>query len=171
MTLDWRGFELHPEIPVGGMPADRLFGRGGRERAREYLRSFAASFGIRDMRQPEHIPNTRAALAVAERARDEGCLDPFRKGAMDAYWRDGRNLEDPDTIRDLGAVAGLDPAHAVGAMTDPTYLERIGRTRLEANAVGVTGIPTFLIGDRTIVGCQPYPILEEAVIAANSRDG
>lgn len=152
------------------MPADRLFGPGGRERARDYLRSFAASFGIRDMRQPDHIPNTRAALAAAERARDEGCLDPFRKAAMNAYWREGRDLEDPDVIGDLGMVAGLDPDAAVEAMTDATYLRRIGRTRVEANAAGVTGIPTFLIGDRTIVGCQPYPVLEEAVVAAQARE-
>lgn len=155
---------------MGGMSVDRLFGPGGGERARDHLRSFAASFGIRDMRQPDHLPNTRAALAVAERARDERCLDPFRKAAMDAHWREGRDLEDPEVIRDLGAIAGLDPDRAVEAMTDPTYLERIGRTRAEANAAGVTGIPTFLIGDRTIVGCQPYPVLEEAVVAAQLRD-
>ena len=148
------------------MAAERLFGPGGRERAREYLKSFAASFGIHDMRQPDHIPSTRPALAVAEHARDEGLLDPFRAAAMDAYWREGRDIEDPSVIRALAERVGLDPAPAVAAMVDARYLDRIGRTRMEANAAGVTGIPTVFIGDRTIVGCQPYEVLEAAVRSA-----
>lgn len=164
--MDWRGFELHPEIPIGGIPADRLFGPGGRERAAAYMRRFAASFGIEGMRQPGHIPNTRAALAVAEHARDRGRLDPFRAAAMDAYWRDGRDLEDAAVLRELAEQVGLDPAAAVDAASDRRYLDRIAETREEASALGVTGIPTFLIGDRRIVGCQPYDVLARAVVAA-----
>lgn len=168
MTLAWRGFELHPEIPLGGMAAERLFGAGGVGRARAYMAEFAASFGIHDMRQPDHIPNTRAALAVAEFARDEGLLDPFRRAAMDGYWRDGRDLEDPAVLRDLARGVALDPDRAVEAATDRDYLDRIGRTRREAGAAGVTGIPTFFIGERVIVGCQPYETLADAVRAEES---
>lgn len=127
------------------------------------MRAFAASFGIHDMRQPDHIPNTRAALAVAEVARDEGRLHPFRAAAMDAYWREGRDLEDPAVIRDLARDTGLDPERAAQAMTDRAYQDRIDRTRREAAAEGVTGIPTFFIGDRVVVGCQPYETLADAV--------
>lgn len=163
MALEWRGFELHPEIPVGGMPAEQLFGPGGRERAAKYMRSFAEGFGITDMVQPGHIPNTRAALAVAELARERGVLDGFRVAAMDSYWREGRNVEDPEVIRSLATAVGLDPDEAVAAMTDPRYLDRIDRTRREAGEAGVTGIPTFFIGGQKIVGCQPYAVLVEAV--------
>ncbi len=145
------------------MPAERLLGRGGRERARDYLKKFAASFGIHDMRQPDHIPSTRPALAVAEHARDEGLLDPFRVAVMDAYWREGRDIEDPSVIGGLAERMGLDRDAAVAAMADPRYLDRIARTRIEANAAGVTGIPTLFLGDRTVVGCQPYEVLEAAV--------
>lgn len=170
MALHWRGFELHPEIPVGGMGAERLFGPGGRERAAAYMKSFAASFGIIDMVQPDHVPNTRAALAVAELARDHDLLDPFRVAALDAYWREGRDLEDPEVIGSLGSAVGLNPDEAAAAMTDPRYLGRIGRTREEAGAAGVTGIPTFFIGEQKIVGCQPYSVLAEAVERAKVED-
>ena len=130
------------------------------------MRRFAESFGITGMRHSDHIPNTRAALAVAEWARDQNRLDAFRTAAMDAYWRDGRNIEDPAVIRELAEGADLDPDDAVAAMTDRRYLDRIAETRREANAAGVTGIPTFFIGDRVIVGCQPFETLAAAVEAA-----
>ncbi len=153
------------------MPAERLFGAGGRERAAEYMRAFAASFGITDMVQPDHIPNTRAALAVAEMARDEGALDAFRIAAMDAYWREGRDLEDQSVIRGLAGAVGLDPDAAAAAMTDRRYLDRIAETRREAGEAGVTGIPTFFIGDTKIVGCQPYAVLLDAVRSAEAGTG
>jgi protein-disulfide isomerase len=35
--------------------------------------------------------------------------------------------------------------------------------------MGVTGIPTVLVGGRRVVGCQPYPVLAAAVEAEGAR--
>ncbi len=169
IDLDWRGFELHPETPRGGIAIARLFGAQRVEGMREYMRRFAESFGISDMRQPGHLPNTRRALAVAEYARDEGRLTGFRHAAMDAHWRRGQDLEDEGAIRELAGAAGLDPDAAVTAMDDSRYLARVDELRREASRAGVTGIPTFFIGEEVVVGCQPYRVLAEAVERAGAQ--
>ncbi len=169
MALDWRGFELHPETPAGGIELDRIFGPGTVEQMRAYMARFAAAFGITDMRQPARMPNTRRALAAAEYARERGRLEAFRHGAMDAYWRDGLDLEDPAVIRGIAASAGLEPAPTAAAMNDARYLALIDAVRAEASAAGVTGIPTFFLGDEVVVGCQPYPVLAAAAERAGAR--
>lgn len=161
--MDWRGFELHPDTPVGGVEIGRLFGAEQVESMRRYMDRFAAQFGIRDMRQPAHLPNTRRILAAAELARDEGRLNPFREAAMDAYWRGGKDLEDEMVVRAIARQVGLDPERAVSAMDDPAFLARVDAVRRESINAGVTGIPTFFIGDEQVVGCQPYPVLAAAV--------
>ena len=35
--------------------------------------------------------------------------------------------------------------------------------------LGVTGVPTFLVGDRAVVGAQPYEVLEELVAGAGAK--
>jgi len=35
--------------------------------------------------------------------------------------------------------------------------------------MGVTGIPTFVIGDRGVVGCQPYDVLARFAESAGAR--
>lgn len=113
---------------------------------RDYMRRFAASFGITDMGHPSHMPNTRRALAAAEYARDRGRLTPFRHLAMDAHWRDDRDLEDPAVIAAVAIAAGIDGEGATAAMDAGEYLARVDAMRAEANRAGVTGIPTFFMG-------------------------
>ncbi len=168
LELDWRGFELHPETPPGGQ---RLADRYGERRSAEmadYLRRFAAAFGVEGMRIPERTPNTRKALAIAEWARDQGTLHAFRRAAMNAHWREGRDIEDDGVLADLARGAGLDPERAVAAASDPAYVARVDAMGSEAARAGVTGIPTFFIGHRKVVGCQPYEVVAAQAEAAGA---
>lgn len=167
--MDWRGFELHPETPVGGMPLARLVPPGRLESMRAFLRDFAARFGIDNMPQPEHVPNTRRVLAMAEYARDHARLDAFRDTAMTAYWLHRANLERDDELAAIASRSGLDPDAALRAADAPAYLQRVDALRAEAAAAGVTGIPTFFFGDERVAGCQPYEVLEAAAQRAGAR--
>jgi predicted DsbA family dithiol-disulfide isomerase len=141
-------------------PPERLRGMG------EYMKSFAAQHGIGDFVQRERIPNTRRALALAELAREEGKLEEYRQRAMDAHWRYGLDIEDDEVLRRLARESGL-PDSAVERSKEPRYLQRIDAIRAEANALGVEGIPTFVIGRYGFSGAQPY----EAFVALAERAG
>jgi predicted DsbA family dithiol-disulfide isomerase len=131
------------------LPRERLHGMSS------YMKNFAAGFGITDFEPREHVPNTRRALAVAEVAREEGKLEAFRQLAMDAHWRDGRDVEDDAVLVELAREAGL-AADAVERSKDAEYLRRIDAIRAEANGLGIHGIPTFVLGRYRISGAQPY---------------
>lgn len=145
------------------MPLDRILPAARIPAMREHLLSFARSFGITDMQQQPHVSNTRRMIALAEYARDQGKLDAARAIGMDAYWRHGKDLESDAVLREIAMGAGLDADAALAATKDPAYLARIDERREEAISRGVTGIPTFVIGDQGVVGCQPYEVLEAFV--------
>ena len=145
---------------------------GGKERVAAMharLLEFAKGFGITDMKMRQRSPNTRRALAIAEFARDQGKLEPWRQIAMDAHWRRGLDLESEADLRGLAAEAGLDPDAAIAASDDARFLSRIDRKRADAEDLGVTGIPTFVIGNRGVIGCQPYEVLAEFVESKGAR--
>lgn len=160
---------MHPETPPGGMPITQLVPASRLEHMRTYMQEFAARFGVHDMRTSERIPNTRRALAVAEFAREQGHLEPFREAAMDAWWRDGQDIEADDVLDAVAVRAGLEPGSARAAAADPEYLGRVDALRAEANAAGVNGIPTFLIGESRMVGCLPYEQLEAWARSAGAK--
>ncbi len=132
------------------------------------LLRFAASFGVTAMRFPDRSPNTRKALAMAEHARDEGRLHPFRRAAMDAHWLRGEDLEAREVLASCAAAAGLDPEKALAAMEEPSLRARVDAMGRDAARAGVTGIPTFLIGERRVVGCQPYEVLRATAETAGA---
>ncbi|HLK88952.1 MAG TPA: DsbA family protein [Polyangia bacterium] len=167
LTLDWRGFELHPSTPRGGVSLSRLFPGVPLPTLHERTRQFGARFGVADFSPPDFLHNTRRALAVAELARDHGRLEPFRSAAFEAHWRQGKNLEDDGDLGDVAVAAGLPREAALAAADDPAMLARVDDKQAEARAAGVSGIPTFIIAGQEVVGCQPY----EALAAAAARAG
>jgi len=166
LILDWRGFELHPSTPRGGVSLSRLFPGVALPSLHDRTKRFAARFGVTDFSPPDVLQNTRRALAVAELARDRGRLEPFRAAAFEAYWREGKNLEDDRDLGALAVAAGLGREEALGAADDPAFLARVDDKQADARETGVTGIPTFIIAGEEMVGCQPYEALADAALRA-----
>ena len=126
-----------------------------------------------------HAPSTKPALALSEYARRQGRLDAWRELAMNAHWAEGRDIEDPDVLRELATAAGLDPDAALAFLDDPEVPQILLAQRVEAQRWGVTGIPTwFILPDGwepahgmppegqprpvKVVGCQPLEVVERA---------
>jgi predicted DsbA family dithiol-disulfide isomerase len=168
LVVDWRGFPLHPSTPRGGLPLAALLGAGRVPAAKEHLRQFAARFGVTGIMHPDRLPNTRRVLAMAEHARDLGKLEEFRRAGMEAHWRHGNGLESADDLRAIAESVGLDGAAALAAADAPRYAALVDARIAEAHALGVTGIPTFVIGDEEVVGCQPYEVLAAAAVRAGA---
>ncbi len=167
LELEWYGFELHPSTPPGGVPLSRLFPGVPLAAMHERTKAFAARFGVSGFQPPDWLWNSRRVLAIAEYARDDGKLEPFRQTAMRAHWREGKGLENRDDLIYIAERAGLDPARALQAAIDPVLLARVDLRQDEARRAGVRGIPTFAFGDVQVVGCQPF----EALAAAAERAG
>ena len=183
LDFRWLGFELHPEIPPGGVDIDRVLPPARVEAMNARLAEVARGFGV-PFAPRRHAPNTQPALAISDLARREGKLDAWREAAMDAYWRDGRDIEDRDVLRELAAAAGLDPDAAVGAVAGSGPV--IQAQRAEAARWGVSSIPTWFFlpagwepgdprpedGPRPVgvVGCQPAEVLDRAARAAGAEE-
>jgi predicted DsbA family dithiol-disulfide isomerase len=166
LELEWNGFELHPKTPRGGRPLSSLFPGVHLPSLHAQTQRFAAEFGVRDFSPPDWLRNTRRALAMAEYAREHDRLAPFRQAAFDGHWREGKNLEDDTDLRAIAEAAGLDATAALAAADDAAYLERVDGRQADARAAGVSGIPTFVLNEQRIVGCQPYESLANAASRA-----
>ncbi len=135
----------------------------GKDRAAgflDYMQQFAANFGV-DIGQPARVSNTRRALALTEYARDHGKLESFRDATMEAYWLKGKDIESDEVLETLAIEVGLDPKESLAASTSPEFEKRIDEIRREAKQIKVNSIPTFILGDARVVGCQSYGAIQK----------
>jgi predicted DsbA family dithiol-disulfide isomerase len=161
LDLDWCGFELHPSTPPGGRPLSHLFPHVDLDALHAQTKRFAAGFGVTDFAPPNWLRNSRRALALSEVARSEGRLEALRAAMFDAHWRQGEDIEATDALERIAKVAGLDPTAALALAADPGALGLVDERQAMARRAGVSGIPTFRIGELRVVGCQPYAALAQ----------
>ena len=169
LSLDWRGFELHPRTPRGGMPLTNLFPGADLPSLHDRTRRFGAQFGVTGFDPPDRLQNSRRALAMAEFARTHGVLEAYRRAAFDAHWRRHKDLEADADLRELATAAGLDPDLALAAADDTGYLDSVDEKQADARAQGVSGIPTFFFDRVRVVGCQPYEALARMAEQAGAK--
>ncbi len=76
-----------------------------------------------------------------------------------AFFSAGRNIGDDSVLRSLAEESGVPPATVERAWSDPAYEERLRMNHAIAVQLGITGVPTYLIGNRIVVGAVPASTL------------
>ncbi len=160
----WQPYELHPEVPPQGMPAERLFGGSGRAGGYfDRLRTLAAESGL-EVNAPGLIANSRQALEAAEFARDHGAFDCYHRALFAAYFRDGRNIGDVEVLAGLAAGCGLDAGALRSALAEGRYAGGVREQMEQAREKGVTGTPAFALADRFLItGAQDITVFRDVL--------
>jgi predicted DsbA family dithiol-disulfide isomerase len=112
------------------------------------------------MADRDWVSNSRPALEAAEFARDAGKFDPFHRGVFSAYHAEGKDIGKREVLREIAITAGLDADEMIAALDDGRYRERVQEDVDLSREIGLSGVPAFIIGDRAIVGAQPYEVFE-----------
>lgn len=160
--IEWHPFQLNPDMPAEGMDRrDYLEAKfGGKEGAiRAYApvldRAEAAGLTI-DFAAIKRTPNTLDTHRLLHWAGIEGCQDRMAMALFRAYFNEGRDIGDPEVLADLADSLGLDGAMIQRLLTTEADREDIRARDAQFRQMGITGVPTFIVGGQHAVpGCQP----------------
>jgi protein-disulfide isomerase len=114
---------------------------------------------------PTLAPSSRfaAQAALAARRQSPELYTAFHDALMKA---EGRLAE--DGVVQIARDAGVDVDRMRVDMQDPAINESLDRNIQLARAIGVTGTPTFIIGDAMLVGSKPLAEMKGAIADARS---
>ena len=164
-TLRHRGFQIHPEWPADGMPAEQWrpdMDPKTREALWERIGAMGAAAGV-EMKAPRMLANSMLALQAGEYAIEAGVAEPFEDRVFRAYFTEGLNIGKRDLLLDLGAEVGLDRAALGEALDAGKYAMRIKNNAMSASQKGISGVPTFLIGEWPLVGAQSEDVMRRVL--------
>lgn len=164
VRVERRFLEIHPETPAEGRPVSEL-GYPPEQWARmmENLNRMGKAEGI-VFSERTFTTNSHKALLLAEAAKEEGpdIFEALNEGLFRAYFTEGRNIGDPQVLRDVAQTAGVPAGRMEQAWSDAAYEERLARDHAAAAEIGITGIPLFIVDGRWILeGAVPVEMLRE----------
>lgn len=170
-TMRHRGFQIHPEWPAEGMPAEQWrpdMDAKTRETLWERIGAMGAPLGLK-MKAPRTLANSWLALQAGEFAAEAGKAEAFEERVFRAYFSEGLNIGKHGVLVDLGAEVGLDRAALGEALDSSKYAMHIKNNALAASQRGISGVPTFLIGEWPLVGAQSEDAMRRVLQRVSER--
>ena len=171
ITVKLVHFPLHPDTPEEGVSLDVLFaGSKAEERAarQERMTGLMKAEGL-PYGERTHTYNSRLAQELGKWADTQEGGFALHDAIYKAYFVDGRNVGDVETLVGLAASVGLSADAAREVLTKRTFRDAIDQDWKSSRAAGVTGGPTFAAGGYGVVGAQPYEVLEQLMAAVGAK--
>lgn len=168
--IEWKGFEIHPETPPeGGDLASLGFDEAAAAALFARVLELSDDSGLK-LSRPSRISNSRLALQVAEFAKQEGKFADYHEAVFRAYWQEGKDIGDGGQLFSVAAEVGLDLEELAFYLASGKAVDKLSQYLREVREYGIGGVPTFVIGNKMVVGAQPYEVLEEVLGEALSSD-
>jgi predicted DsbA family dithiol-disulfide isomerase len=185
VEIRWRPYQLAPELPAAGIPRDDyLIGKfGSLERTKDMfgrIEAVGADEGIPFAFDKIRVsPNTLDAHRLILWARSGEHQEAVVEALFRAYFIEGRNLADRETLIAIGSAQGLEAGLLTELFSTDSDIERTRREIASAQRIGVTGVPFFIVAERygiagaeapeTIAGALRQAAREQAGDAGDAR--
>jgi len=168
IEVQWRPFELNPDLPVSGMERaeylQRKFGSGARDvysRVSQAGRSVGIEFAFDSIARQ---PNTVSAHQLIWLAGQELRQDAMVETLFQAYFLEGADLTDQAVLVELAVRAGLQAPAAQQCLSDQSIRQTVVEDERMARELGVQGVPFFVFNRKFAVsGAQEPAVLLRAI--------
>jgi len=126
----------------------------------------ASAYGLPPIKWPEPFPgNTLYAMRVATFAKEIGKAVSFASAAFRQAFAGGRDLTDPENVMIAAAACELHPRAVEQAAGRDAVKAKLREATDAAGDLGVSGVPSIVVGDEVFWGDDR---IEDAVEAARA---
>ena len=171
LEVNYRPFQLDPTAPIGApSPVRDAYAKkfGSQERADEILKhvtTVAATEGINFQMDIAVRANTsRAHRLIALAQTTELDHTKLKESLMIAYFCEGRDISNIDTLIDIGAAFGLDHAQVSEMLNSEQSSQQLDADLSRARELGVTAVPTYVFNEQwSVPGAQDTETFERVL--------
>ncbi len=177
LEVVWRSFELDPSAPrrregdlVGHLARKYGISPEQARASQQRLTDLAAREGLEYHLDDAKPGNTLDAHRLLHWARGRGRQDALQERLLAAYLVEGEPIGEPGTLARLAADVGLDPDEAAAVLAGDDYVDAVREDEAEGTALGITGVPFFVIDRRYgVAGAQDASVFAQALARARSE--
>ena len=177
--IHFQPFELNPQLGAQGEDAvEHLKNKYGIADAQvaanqEAIRTRGAELGFTfDMQRRRRVYNTFDAHRLLHWAEEEGRQRELKHALLRAYFTEGRDVSDHETLVDIAAGVGLPATRAREILASNDFADDVRTVEQFFQQQGIHAVPAVIIERKHLVsGGQPVEVFERALrqVAAAAR--
>lgn len=160
----WKSFQLNPDMVTDTSKNVKEYLAGSKGWTAEYtdqvhkqVTDMAREVGLHYDFDRAVIANSFDAHRLIQLAKSRGMGDAAEESLFRAYFTEGKNTADHDTLLALGTGIGLDARQVKEVLDGDAFAGEVKQDIYEARQIGVRGVPYFVFNDKYAVSGAQHP--------------
>lgn len=167
----WHSFQLDPSLktsPEKNSLEHFMESKGiSRDRAEEmfsHVQSAAETAGIHFNMEGQKVANSYRGHLLIHLAQARGLGSEAEELLFRAQFVENRNIDDTITLMEIGKTLGLEEKEISEALTSDALGYAVMQDMQQAQQLGISGVPFFVINDKYgVSGAQPPEVFAEVL--------
>jgi predicted DsbA family dithiol-disulfide isomerase len=129
-----------------------------------HVTQMAAEVGLTYNFDKAVVANSFNAHRYSHLAKKHGLGIEAEEQLFKAYFTEGKNIDDKETLIELGQQLGLDATEVKQTLESDAYANDVKHDIAEAQYLGIRGVPFFVFNNKyAISGAQAVPVFKETL--------
>lgn len=171
VEIEWKSFQLNPDMvtdPSTNINQYLADAKGWTldyaQQMNNHVTEMAAEVGLTYHMDTAVVANSFNAHQFTHLAKKHGLGDAAEEALFKAYFTDGKNVDDTETLAELGTAIGLDADEIKQTLAANTYADAVKHDVAEAQYLGIKGVPFFVMnGKYGVSGAQAVPVFSQTI--------
>lgn len=174
VEVEWKSFQLNPNLitdpsininqylaDIKGITIDHA------KQLNDQVTQMAAEVGLTYDFDKAIVANSFDAHRFAHLAKQYGLGAEAEEALFKAYFTEGKNIADHETLAELGESIGLDKDEVAHTLKGNKYAINVNQDIAQAQQLGVRGVPFFVMDMKYAVsGAQPVDVFTQTLAKA-----
>jgi len=171
IEIEWKSFQLDPNMKTApGVRIDQYLAKKKgwdldyARQVNDQVTQMAAIDGLTYNFEKAVIANSFNAHRFSHFAKTHGLGHEAEEQLFKAYFTDGKNIDDVQTLIALGMEIGLDANGTKTVLESNAFADEVKQDIAEAQNIGIQGVPFFVMNNKyAISGAQALPVFKETL--------
>ncbi|NIJ53274.1 DsbA family oxidoreductase [Dyadobacter arcticus] len=164
IQVEWKSFQLNPQMKTepGKSINDYLAEVKGwapdyAQKVNDHVTNLAAEVGLKYNMDEAVVANSFDAHRFVQFAKTKGLGDAAEEQLFKAYFTDGKDTSNHETLVELGSEIGLNASELIAVLQGTRFSEDVRNDIYEAQQVGARGVPFFVMDRKYAVSGAQQP--------------
>ena len=171
IEIEWKSFQLNPDlktdpsININQYLADKKgWTLDYAQSMNEHVTEMAAQVGLTYDFDKAVVANSFNAHRVSHLAKKHGLGDAMEEALFNAYFTNGKNIDNKETLIELGVSVGLKAEDIKQTLDSNDFADAVKHDIAEAQYLGIQGVPFFVMNNKYgVSGAQAVPVFAETL--------